>query len=148
MIMKNIRLSSQTCVLACVLALGLSIGLARADDSLYSSFGGKEGITKIVDDFVGIVAADKRINFQFAKTDIGRLKGHLVEMVCAATGGPCKYTGRDMGSAHAGMDITEAQFNALAEDMRRAWDKNGVPFRRQNKLLAMLAPMERQIVTK
>ena len=142
-IVKGFR---QCCLSACILAL--PIGLTHADDSLYSAFGGQQGVTKIVDDFVGFVAADKRINFQFAKTDIPRLKGHLVEMICAATGGPCKYTGRDMTSTHAGMGITDAQFNALAEDMRRAWDKNNVPFRRQNKLLALLAPMERQIVTK
>lgn len=141
-----INLFRQCCLLVCVLALPL--GLAHADDSLYNTFGGKEGITKIVDDFVGFVAADTRINFQFAKTDIPRLKGHLVDMICGATGGPCKYAGRDMVSAHAGMGITNAQFNALAEDMQRAWDKNSIPYRQQNKLMAMLAPMEHQIVTK
>jgi hemoglobin len=141
-----INLFRRCCLLVCVLSLPLET--AHADDSLYHTFGGKEGIIRIVDDFVGFVAADTRINFQFAKTDIPRLKGHLVDMICGATGGPCKYAGRDMVSAHAGMGITNAQFNALAEDMQRAWDKNRIPYRQQNKLMAMLAPMERQIVTK
>ena len=144
--MMIINLFRRCCLLMCVLVLPL--GPAHADVSLYNTFGGKEGITRIVDDFVGFVAADTRINFQFAKADIPRLKGHLVDMICGATGGPCKYAGRDMVSAHAGMGITNAQFNALAEDMQRAWDKNGIPYRQQNKLMAMLAPMEHQIVTK
>ena len=132
-------------------ALAFSAGAARAEDDLYKAFGSKEGITRIIDDFIGLVVADPRINFQFGDMDaeqVAHLKGHLVDMLCAATGGPCKYTGRGMKTTHADMDINHAQFNALAEDMYSAWDKNSVPYHVQNKLMAILAPMQKDIVTK
>ncbi len=157
-LMKSIRLSGAV-ICAAILTLPLTThaqdpataeAAAKAPDdgSLYAKFGGKEGVAKMVDDFVGFVAADPRINFQFAKTNIPHLKAMLNEQLCAATGGGCTYTGRDMKSLHAGMGVTEAQFNALAEDMQLAWEKNDIPFRLQNKLLALLAPMQRDIVTK
>src|ERR1700686_5891758 len=80
--------------------------------SLYDRLGGQGAITAVVDDFVGNVAADNRINKFFAKTDIPRLKRLLVEQICAGTGGPCTYTGRGMKSAHFGSAITYKQFNA------------------------------------
>ena len=133
---------------ACAGMLSLFAATAHAQEELYKAFGGKEGIVKIVDDFVGFAAADPRVNFQFAKTNIPHLKAMLVEMLCAGTGGPCKYTGRDMKSAHAGMGITNAQFNAIAEHMYHAWEKNNVPYSLQNKVMAILAPMQHDIVTK
>src|SRR5207244_2127772 len=78
--------------------------------TLYERLGGKGAITAVVEDFVGRVAADKRINGKFALANIPRLKMLLVEQICAASGGPCTYTGRDMKTAHAGMGITGAQF--------------------------------------
>ena len=137
--------------IAIAAALSLCAGIAQAGDELYKAFGSKEGITKIVDDFVGNVVADKRINFQFASLNaprVERLKGLLVDMLCGATGGPCEYKGRDMKTTHAGMGINDAQFNALAEDMYIAWDKNGVPYHVQNKVMAILATMQKDIVTK
>ena len=71
-------------------------------------------------DFVGNVAADARINSFFAHTDIARLKRLLVEQICAGTGGPCSYTGRSMPEAHRGMRITDAQFDALVQDLVKA----------------------------
>ncbi len=138
-------------VAAFATALSLCAGIAQAGDELYKAFGRNEGISKIIDDFVGIVVADSRVNFQFAKLDaagVGRLKGHLVEMLCAATGGPYQYTGRDMKTTHAGMGVNDAQFNAIAEDMYGAWDKNGVPYHLQNKVMAILATMHKDIATK
>ena len=73
---------------------------SMADKSLYERLGGKKAITAVVDDFVGRVAADKRINGFFAGANVPRLKMTLVDQICEATGGPCKYTGRDMKSAH------------------------------------------------
>src|SRR5215470_17813587 len=90
---------------------------SMADKSLYERLGGKEAITAVVDDFVGRVAADKRINGFFAKANVPRLKRRLVDQICEATGGPCTYTGKDMKTAHKGMGITDADFNALVEDL-------------------------------
>ena len=95
--------------------------------SLYERLGGKDAITAVVDDFVGNVAADNRIHGFFARTDIPRLKKNLVDQICQGTGGPCMYTGRDMRTAHKGLNITDAQFNALVEDLVKSLDKFKVP---------------------
>ena len=58
------------------------------------------------------------------------------------------YSGKDMKAAHEKMGLRNMDFNALAEDLQTAMEKNGVASRAQNKLLAKLAPMEHQIVTK
>ena len=114
--------------------------------SLYDRLGGQPAITAVVDDFVGNVAADNRINGFFARTDIPRLKKNLVDQICQGTGGPCTYTGRDMKTAHKGMNITDAQFNALVEDLKKSLDKFKVPEKEQGDLLAVLGPMKPQIV--
>src|SRR5262245_46565523 len=79
----------------CLSAL-LAGGAVAQDKSLYDRLGGKDAIKAVIDELVTIVAADDRINKKFAKTDVNRLKFELVEQICAATGGPCKYKGRDM----------------------------------------------------
>src|SRR3984893_15043069 len=114
--------------------------------SLYDRLGGQGAITAVVDDFVGNVAADNRINRFFARTDIPRLKRLLVEQICAGTGAPCPYTGRDMKTAHAGMAITDAQFNALVEDLVKSLDKFNVPAREKSELLGILGSMKPSIV--
>ena len=127
-------------------ALLSSTASAQQAPSLYNQLGEKAGITKVVDTFVGNVAKDGRINGMFANTNIPRLKTLLVEQVCEATGGPCKYTGRDMKASHAGMGVNRTHFNALVEDLQAALSTEGVPFGVQNELLALLAPMYRDII--
>ena len=115
--------------------------------TLYERLGGEGAITAVVEDFVGRVAADKRINGKFALANIPRLKMLLVEQICAASGGPCTYTGRDMKTAHAGMGITSPQFDALVEDLVATLDKFKVPAHEKNELLSVLGPMKSDIVT-
>ena len=117
-----------------------------AEKSLYDRLGGKGAITAVVDDFVGNVAGDKRINAYFAKADIPRLKRNLVDQICQATGGPCVYTGKDMKTAHKGMGIADADFNALVEDLVKTLNKFNVPAKEQNELLGILGPLKPQIV--
>lgn len=117
-------------------------------ESYYQALGGKEGIRKIVDDFLPIVLEDPRIKESFKDSDMERLSNMLQEQFCQLSGGPCKYSGKDMKTIHEDLKITNAQFNALAEDLQIAMERNGVPTRTQNKLLARLAPMQRQIVTR
>lgn len=114
--------------------------------SLYERLGGKEAITAVVDDFVANVAADNRINGFFAKTNIPRLKTNLVDQICQATGGPCTYTGRDMKTAHKGMGITDADFNALVQDLQKSLNKFKVPDKEQGELLGILGSLKPQIV--
>ncbi|HYD78253.1 MAG TPA: group 1 truncated hemoglobin [Paucimonas sp.] len=118
------------------------------DDTLYRELGGQEGIRKIIDDFKLIIMDDARINASFKDVDIAHLKKRLAEQFCALAGGPCKYGGKDMTLIHADLGITVAQFNALTEDLQQALDRNGIPYRVQNRLIAKLAPMQREIVTK
>ena len=121
---------------------------SMAQPSLYDRLGGKPAITAVVDDFVGNVAADTRINKRFAGTDIPQLKTRLVDQVCEATGGPCKYTGRNMRDAHTGMKITDAEFGALVEDLVKSLDKFKVPAKEKNELLGALGGMKGDIVNR
>ena len=114
--------------------------------SLYDRLGGYKAIVAVVDDFVGNVAADRRINRFFAKTNIPRLKQNLVDQICSAAGGNCIYTGRDMKSAHAGMGVRSGDFNALVGDLKKTLRKFKVPAKEQGELLAVLGPMKKDIV--
>jgi hemoglobin len=116
-------------------------------DSLYDRLGKQDAITAVVDDFVANVAADTRINAAFANADIPHLKKMLVEQICAASGGPCKYTGKDMKTAHQGMNIKGADFDALVEDLKKSLDKFKVGAKEQSDLLGALGPMKPDIVT-
>ncbi|HSY27892.1 MAG TPA: group 1 truncated hemoglobin [Burkholderiaceae bacterium] len=117
-------------------------------DAVFQDFGGKAGIGKVIDDFLGIWQADPRISDKLKDADVERLGFLLKEQITQLTGGPAVYSGKDMKTAHQAMGLHNADFNALAEDLQHAMDKNGVPSRAQNKLLAKLAPMEHDIVTK
>ncbi len=119
---------------------------ATATKSLYDRLGGKSAITAVVDQFVSNVAADGRINSRFASTDIPKLKGHLVDQVCQATGGPCTYQGRDMKRTHLGMQISSADFGALVQDLVAALDKFNVPAGEKSELLGKLGSMKNDIV--
>ena len=114
--------------------------------SLYDRLGGLPAIKAVIDDFVGRVAADDRINKKFGKSDIARVKLHLVEQVCAATGGPCEYTGLDMVKSHKNMKVTEGEFGALVEDLVATLDKFNVPQAEKDELLGILGPLKSQIV--
>ena len=145
--------------LACASPQGAAKTSAGADTaaslskSLYDRLGGKKAITAVVDEFVGRVAADKRINGFFGNTasDPARLKMfkmNLVNQICEASGGPCKYTGKDMKTAHRGMGISGADFGALVEDLVGALDKFKVGKMEKDQLLGALGPMKTDIVEK
>ncbi len=110
-------------------------------------FGGKDGLTALMEDFMANLMADPRTQPLFEGKDLVRIKRELAEQFCVILGGDCVYTGRDMRTAHAGLKIDRNNFNALVEDLQRAMDTHKVPFRSQNKLLAILAPMHREVVT-
>jgi hemoglobin len=119
-----------------------------ADDAIFQGLGGKPGIKNIVATFVPLVLADARIKDTFSDSDMKHIAMRLEEQFCALAGGPCVYGGEPMKETHGGLKITNAQFNALAEDLQVAMEKNGVATSVQNKLVAKLAPMQREIVTK
>ena len=110
-------------------------------------FGGEAGLTRLMDTFMAGLLADEQMGPFFANADQARVKRQLVEQFCVILGGDCTYTGRDMKSSHAGMGVDRADFNRLVEVLQVAMDQHDVPFSAQNKLLAKLAPMHREVVT-
>ncbi|HEY4037955.1 MAG TPA: group 1 truncated hemoglobin [Burkholderiaceae bacterium] len=117
-----------------------------ARPSLYDRLGGKPAITAVVDDFISNVASDPKINARFANANIAHLKQLLVEQICAGAGGPCAYSGRDMETAHRGMNIRDEEFDALVGDLVKSLDKFKVPNQEKGELLALLGPAKPQIV--
>jgi hemoglobin len=114
--------------------------------SLFERLGGTGAVTAVVEDFSARCAKDARINSKFARTDIPRLRSMLIDQVSEATGGPAKYTGRDMKTAHIDMGVTTAEFNALVEDLVATLNKFGVGKREQDELLGILGPLKSDIV--
>jgi hemoglobin len=129
---------------------------ADAPKSLFDRLGGKDAIKAVIHDFLGNVAADNKINKRFAKSkvmDDGKHKGDsleekLVDQVCQATGGTCKYAGKSMADAHKGMKVTEDEFNALVADLKKSLDKFKVKDAEQKDLLGALGGMKGDIVGK
>ncbi|OLC14997.1 MAG: hypothetical protein AUH29_08960 [Candidatus Rokubacteria bacterium 13_1_40CM_69_27] len=122
---------------------------APSEPTLYKRLGGREGIALVVDDFVANVVADDRINARFKSLPppaVFRLKSNLADQICEATGGPCSYVGRDMQTAHRGMNVTETEWNATVEALVKALDKHRVAERDKQQLLGLLGPMKQGIV--
>jgi hemoglobin len=121
---------------------------ARAEETLFAQIGGEATLKATVDTMTDIMLDDDRINFTFANTDLAKFKKLLYEQLCELAGGPCKYTGRTMFEAHKKLNTNNAQFNALAEDLYIAFEKHGVPYHVQNKMMALLAPLQPDVVKK
>jgi hemoglobin len=122
--------------------------VAAADDDLYMAFGEKAGLAALMDDFVQRLVADSRTRPFFEHADLDNLKTQLTDQLCALSGGPCQYDGKDMKAAHEGMGIRTSHFNALVEVLQQSMDARQIPFTVQNRMLARLAPMHRDIITK
>ena len=137
-------------ILACVLAVLTTFGgpPCRAADSLYDDLGGKQGVARIGADSISAYMADPRLAQYFDDINPDWLKPHMVVFLCHVSGGPCAYHGRSMAAAHRGLHIDQAAFDALVEDLQATLRRAGVSFWTQNRLLARLAPMERDIVTR
>lgn len=118
------------------------------DAGVYKEFGEKAGLAVIVDDFMVNLLKDQRTKPSFENVDQKRIKEQLVDQFCFILNGPCEYKGAKMKPIHANAGINRENFNALVEQMQIAMDMNNVPFSAQNKLLAVLAPMHRDIITK
>lgn len=165
----NLRLvTAGACCLALIGAAGTLTGCkggektesaaTPAKKALWDRLGGEPAVTAVVDDFVARAAGDDaNVNFfrknvagypEWKPTDaqVATLKRRLVEFISAASGGPLKYTGKDMKSAHAGMKITQAQFNALAGHLAASLDKFKVPAQEKGELLGAVAGTAPQMV--
>ncbi len=121
-------------------------GVGKMERSLYERLGGMESIVGVVEDFRDRVAEDARINQKFARTDLGRLRKMLIDQVCEVAGGPCTYTGRNMKDAHAGMKVTNGEFDALVEDLVATLNHFKVGKTEQAEILGVLGPLKSDIV--
>lgn len=121
---------------------------ATPNSALYRALGERPGITALMDDTVERLFADPQIGHFFTKTKRANLKEQLRDQVCFLSGGPCKYEGDTMKAVHAELGIRKADFNRMVEVLQAAMDARNIPFAMQNRLLALLAPMHRDIITR
>ena len=119
-----------------------------AGDAMWRAFHGRDGVERIVERFVARNTGDPRIADIFKGQDLVRLRRVLKEQFCYILGGGCAYSGRDMKTAHKDMGVQAADMGALVENLQAAMSAERVPFAAQNRFLAKLAPMKRDVVTR
>jgi hemoglobin len=130
----------------------LSMGFVRAlwasaaAPSLYDRMGGTANVTAVVSDLIDEAAADPKLKRSFDKVNLKRVKKLLVEQICDLAGGGCQYSGDTMHDAHAGLGITQAEFYGLVQVLKDTMARHGIALRERNELLAILAPMKRDVV--
>jgi hemoglobin len=122
-----------------------------AGPTLYKRLGGYDAIAAVTDDFIARLAADK----QLARFLVGlsadsqkKLRQHVVNQLCEATGGPCIYTGRTMKASHAGLGITESDWQATVKHLVGTLEKFKVPEKEKGELLAIASSLKPDIVEK
>lgn len=116
----------------------------QSQPTLYERLGGVYSIAVVVDDFVDRVMADPRLNANPAvdeahhKVPPPGFKYLVTEMVCWATGGPQKYTGRSMADSHRHLNITPKEWDAFMDDFQQTMDKFNVPAAERGELKAIV----------
>ena len=120
--------------------------LAEEKASLYERLGGKGAITAVVDVFADRLVADPQVGPRFASSDVKRFKMLNTELVCMATGGPCKYPGKDMKPAHKGMRISQKEFDIVAGHLKATLNKFKVPKQEQKELMGIIGSLQKDIV--
>lgn len=116
--------------------------------AMWEAFHGEEGVSRIVEAFVARNVADPRISGTFVSHDLVRIRRTLKEQFGYILGGPVTYTGRDMASSHRDLGLQPSDMGALVENLQIAMSEEGVAFAAQNRFLAKLAPMRRDVVTR
>jgi hemoglobin len=142
------KIIAATLVVAAACAFAADNGRSR---SLFERLGGMPAIEAVADKLFTRIVADDRVNTWFAHAAAHpesalHYKKSLAELVCQATGGPCKYSGPDMAAVHQGRGVTEAAFNAVVEDIAATLDELKVPEKQKSQLLALLTPMKAAVV--
>ena len=132
-----------------LLSSTLTFGACSAvpdEENLYLALGGEQAIAVIVENFILEIARDERIIDHFEVSNVQRFRVMMNEHLCMVADGPCEYTGDSMIDTHAGMGVTEGDFNAIVENMMAAMNKAGIPLGPQNRLLARLATFRGEII--
>jgi hemoglobin len=140
-----------TLALACASFFFFGSAIAQAaagDDALYRAFGQKAGIHALMVDFYDRLKIDARTAPFFKDSNRDHVVEQLTDQLCQLSGGPCVYKGAPMDKVHRDLDIAKRDFNALVEVLQQSMEAKGIAFRDQNRMLAKLAPMHREIVTR
>jgi hemoglobin len=119
---------------------------AAPQASLYERMGGAPVVRAVVSETLDRVTADPKLRRSFAEVDVARIKRLLAEQICVLADGGCHYEGVSMSEAHAGHQISESEFYGLVEILRDSLRRHHVHLRERNQLLALLAPLKRQVV--
>jgi hemoglobin len=122
---------------------------AQGQKSLYQRLGGYDALAAVSDDFLGRLASDPQMGRFFVglSTDSKvRVRQHIVDFLCVATGGSCKYTGRDMKTVHIGLNITEADWNQMVKLLGQTFDKFNVPEKERADVVGAVAGLKGDIV--
>ncbi len=143
---RHVAFARTTAALALTLGLAFLPAVRAADASLYDALGGQAGIESLVDVYVERLATSPASARSFEGSNRPRIKQHLAAQLCQLAGGPCRYESDSMVLVHANLGITEREFFAGVESLRRLLRERGVPLGATNRLLALLAPMKRDIV--
>jgi len=128
--------------------LATSCQAVRADSSLYARPGGEPAVTAVVSELVEVMRTDPVSGHHFRKVNHKRLKATITEQICSLVGGPCAFDSDDMKTTHAGLPVTETDFYRLVQHLVIILDRHGVRGREKNELLAILAPLKRDVVTR
>jgi hemoglobin len=123
--------------------------VAQQQPTLYRRLGGYDAIAAVTDDFVGLLATDAQLKRFFAGLSVDsqkKLRQHVVDFLCNATGGPCVYTGRDMKTSHTGLGITEADWTASVNHLVATLDKFKVPEKEKGEVLGAISSLKGDIV--
>ena len=133
------------------LLLTMTLTVRAQEKTLYERVGGYNALAAVVDDFIGRLVADKQFEKFFRGFSIDskkRIRQHILDQFCAATGGPCVYTGRDMKTTHGGLGITEADWDAASKHLAASLDKFKVPEKEKGEVLGFVTTLKKDIVEK
>jgi len=151
--LSKIALVLFVCLIAGVCAVN---GVAQSQGpgsapTLYTRVGGYDAIAAVTDDFIGRLAADKQLERFFGGVSADsqkKLRQHVVDQLCEATGGPCIYTGRTMKTSHTGLGISESDWELAVKHLVATLDKFKVPEKEKGELLAIASSLKADIVEK
>jgi hemoglobin len=135
-------------MLACLLLANASTAKAQGD-SLYKRLGGYDALAAVTDDFIGRLATDKDLGRFFAGASVSsqkRIRQLVIEFLCSATGGPCVYTGRDMKTVHAGLKISDKDWDISVKHLTATLDKFKVPAKEKGEVLSAISGLKKDIV--
>ncbi len=140
-----------TLVISLIITSSMAMAQGMGEKSLYQRLGGYDALAMVVDDFIVRLVTDKRFEKFFAghsEDSKKRIRQHILDQFCAATGGPCVYTGRDMTTSHKGLGITEADWDAAAKHLVASLDKFKVPEKEKGEVVAFVTSLKKEIVEK